>query len=329
MGEPMMTKRASGQDDRLARIHQQLTAAVTELTRSDAWARMLQVAARFPTYSPSNVLLIAVQRSDATNVAGLRTWNALGRRVRKGEKGIAILAPCLYKNRADVEASDETIPAREGPAEGESSRVLRGFRVVHVFDVSQTEGEPLPMLTPTQLKGAAPQQLWESLAGVVEREGFRLERGPCGGANGHTRFDDRVVRVREDVDPAQACKTLAHEIGHIRADHQTRFGGHYHASVGCRGLAEVEAESIAFVVSAASGMDSGDYTIPYVAGWANGDVDLLKRTATCVLTVSRGILSDAGLSPDRADAALKPASRSAFASGIDVPRSDRVSPFIG
>lgn len=325
----MMTKHPTGQDDRLIRIHQQLTAAVTELTSSDAWARMLQVAARFPTYSPSNVLLIAVQRPDATNVAGLRTWNTLGRRVRKGEKGIAILAPCLYKDRSDVEVPDDPTPARGAPPEGVHSRVLRGFRVVHVFDVTQTEGEPLPTATPKQLKGAAPQQLWESLTGIVERDGFHLERGPCGGANGRTRFDDRAVRIREDVDPAQACKTLAHEIGHIRADHQTRFGSHYHASVGCRGLAEVEAESIAYLVSAAAGLDSGDYTVPYVAGWANGDVDLLKRTATCVLTVSRGVLSDAELSPQRADAALMPASRSAFGSSIDVPRSDRVPPFIG
>lgn len=266
----MSTKREPGMDDRLARIHQQLTSAVTELTQSDAWMRLLRVASRFPTYSPSNVLLIAMQRPDATNVAGLRTWNSLGRRVRRGEKGVAILAPCLYKDASCAPVPDQTADADRAHEEGD--RVLRGFRVVHVFDVTQTEGEPLPTVAPTQLRGPVPPQLWESLTGVIERDGFKLERGPCGGAYGHTGFGERCVRIRDDIDPAQACKTLAHELGHIRADHETRFAGEYQVSVACRGLAEVEAESIAFVVTAAAGLDSTEYTAPYVAGWSNGDL---------------------------------------------------------
>jgi len=96
--------------DRLAAIHAQLTRAVEDLAGSDAWRKMLAVAARFPTYSPSNVLLIALQRPDATRVAGLRMWNSMGRRVLKGEKGIAILAPCLYRGND----TDSTPQARGG-----------------------------------------------------------------------------------------------------------------------------------------------------------------------------------------------------------------------
>ena len=129
--------------DRLAQLHEELTAAVDRLAHSDAWRRMLEVASRLPTYSPSNVLLIAVQRPDATRVAGFRAWKALGRHVVKGEKGIAILAPCLY--RASDPGGGEVNRATSGEglatAPEDAQRQLRGFRVVHVFDVAQTEGE--------------------------------------------------------------------------------------------------------------------------------------------------------------------------------------------
>jgi antirestriction protein ArdC len=296
-------------EDPLARVHEQLTAAVAELARSHAWLRMLQVAARFPRYSPSNVLLIAMQRPDASRLAGIRLWNSLGRRVRKGEKGVAILAPCLYKGQQEKVSSElPTKGSDDGPGEI-GRRTLRGFRVVHVFDVAQTEGEPLPEVAPSLLLGAAPARLWESLAGLVERDAYSLERGDCGGANGFTRFDERLIRIRDDVEPAQASKTLAHELGHVRAEHDTRFADQYRRSVACRGVAEVEAESIAFLVAASAGLDSSNYTVPYVAGWAGGDVDLLKGTATRVLAVSRAIVDDAGIADQGQDALMVPLSR--------------------
>ncbi len=204
---------------------------------------MLAVAARFPTYSPSNVLLIAVQRPDATRVAGLRMWNSMGRRVLKGEKGIAILAPCLYRGR-DAEPTHDASERRDDVRES-AAKELRGFRVVHVFDFSQTDGHPLPVVARELLSGAAPESLWDRLAGLVEGDGFTLERGDCRGANGYTRFDGRAVRVRDDVEPAQATRTLAQELGHIRGEHETRFPARVYGSVACRGVAEVEAESIA------------------------------------------------------------------------------------
>lgn len=302
----MATGDVSLREDRLARVHEQLTAAVAELARSDAWLRMLRVAASFPKYSPSNVILVAIQRPDASHLGGIRFWNSLGRRVRKGEKGIAILAPCLYRNEPEKESRQQSA-RRSGTGEGElTQRTLRGFRVVHVFDVSSTEGEPLPEVAPSLLLGPAPERLWESLVGLVERDRYALERGDCGGANGFTRFDERVIRIRDDVEPAQASKTLAHEVGHVRAEHDTRFADQYRRSVACRGVAEVEAESIAFLVAASAGLDSSDYTVPYVAGWAGGDVELLKGTATRVLAVSRKIVEEAGLAAQRQDPLVVP-----------------------
>ena len=305
----MATDVVSGREDPLTRVHEQLTAAVVELSRCDAWLRMLRVAASFPRYSPSNVLLIAVQRPDASHLGGIRLWNSLGRRVRKGEKGIAILAPCLYRGQSENASPRPRVPRSETDEGEPTQRKLHGFRVVHVFDLSQTEGEPLPEVAPSLLLGPAPERLWESLVSLVERDSYALERGDCGSANGFTRFDERVIRIRDDVEPAQASKTLAHEVGHVRAEHDTRFADQYRRSVGCRGVAEVEAESIAFLVAASAGLDSSDYTVPYVAGWAGGDVELLKATAARVLAVSRKIVDEAGLAAQRQDPLMVPLSR--------------------
>ena len=289
-------------EDRLTGLHAQLTSAVEALASSDEWMQMLRVAARFPTYSPSNVLLINAQHPSATRVAGFRTWTQLGRHVVKGEKGIAILAPCTYGPRttpaenappASALASADTGADRPGPGEADQAprRVLAGFRIVHVFDVSQTDGKPLPDVTPALLQGAGPAHLWDTLAGLTGDAGYRVERGDCAGANGSTSFATRTVRVRADVAPAQAVKTLAHELGHIRADHEHRLVD-YHQDALCRGRAEVEAESIAYLVATGAGMDTAGYTVPYVAGWAGGDPQMLRESATQVLTVARGIVAD-------------------------------------
>ncbi len=284
--------RSERRREQLAAIHQQLTDAVDQLATSDAWLHMLQVAARLPSYSLNNTLLVAVQRPDATAVAGYRAWAAVGRQVRRGEKGIAILAPCLYK----AEESDGAEP-------GDAARVLRGFRVVHVFDISQTDGPPVPE-APQLLRGEAPDGLWEQLATLVAQDGFELQRGDCGGPNGYTDYQRRVVRVRDDVDDAQAVKTLAHELGHIRADHEHRYLGAPASSRRCRGLAEVEAESIAFIVLASSGADASSFSAPYVAGWSGGNSEMLTATAERVTSCASGILGATGRR-DRAGVAVE------------------------
>ncbi len=263
--------------DKLAEVHEQLAQAVEALASGEDWRAMLATAARFHTYSPNNVLLILRQFPRATRVAGYRAWQGFGRQVRKGERGIAVLAPCTYKAKPD--ADDQ----REGD---EGRRVLRGFRVVHVFDVSQTDGEPLPVLAAPLLEGDAPAALWDALAAQIQAAGFSIERGDCGGANGRTDFVGRIVRVRADVEAAQASKTLAHELAHVLLDHGT---------VSCRGRAEVEAESVAFLVCAGAGMETNSYSFPYVTMWAGGDGEAVRATAARVITTARAILADAGL----------------------------------
>jgi N-terminal domain of anti-restriction factor ArdC len=152
-------------------LHEQLVEGVRALTTSEDWIRALETAARFHRYSWRNCMLIQLQRPGAARVAGYRTWQSLGRQVRKGEHGIAILAPCKYRR---VETDQESGEERE-------SWALRGFRAEHVFDVSQTEGEPLAEVKAELLEGEAPEGLWDALAAQVGAAGFTLERATAAG----------------------------------------------------------------------------------------------------------------------------------------------------
>lgn len=268
----------SGRAARLSEAHQRLQEAFASLTGSDAWQRMLTVAARFHSYSPNNILLISVQRPDATRVAGFRRWAELGRHVRKGEKGISILAPVTYR-------ADPTDPDVNPDEKAAIPRVLRGFRVVHVFDISQTDGAELPEVRPSLITEAAPVGLWEELAVQVAAAGFTLHRADTRPANGYTDHAARVVAVHDGLGEGHAVKTLAHELGHCLLHGSTV------APCGLsREQAEVEAESVAYVVTAAAGLNSTGYTLPYVAGWAGGNLELVRRSAERVLGCARVIL---------------------------------------
>ncbi len=137
--------------DRIRELHDQLLAGVEALVDSDRWREFLAVAARFHRYSPTNVLLILLQAPHASRVAGYRRWQSLGRQVRKGERGIAMFAPCVYRARA---LDDE-----EAAASPELAKVLRGFRPTFVWDISATDGDPLPDVAPQLLAGQAPGTL--------------------------------------------------------------------------------------------------------------------------------------------------------------------------
>jgi len=289
------TSAKTGGQDKLAVLHEQISDGVAALVQSDGWRAMLDTAAKFHSYSLGNLLLIGAQAPQATRVAGFRSWQSVGRQVRKGERGIAILAPCTYRPKT-ADRAEPTAPADQEPAttstgglapDAGGKKQVRGFRAVHVFDVAQTDGDALPEVAPALLVGQAPAGLWDDLASQVTGSGYALERGDCAGANGYTDPTRRVVRVRDDVDDAQAVKVLAHELGHLECGHVADLPTY----LTCRGRCEVEAESVAYVVAAAHGLDAGGYTFAYVAGWAGGDLSVVRQSAETVTKAARTILS--------------------------------------
>jgi len=242
---------AVSRDDVLARLAE----GIRQLTTSRAWTAWLQTQSRFYRYSFGNVLLIASQRPDATQVAGFHCWKSLGRSVRKGSRGIAILAPMVRRLQVRDEESEEASVVAAAPS---------AFRVVYVFDVTDTEGRELAAVPCHPLRGDAAATLFERLAAVGESRGFSVLLDPMGDspANGDTAFGEHRIRVRETLSPAQQVKTLAHELGHslLHGDGATE-----------RALAELEAESVAFVVCEAVGIASDEYSFGYVATWMGDD----------------------------------------------------------
>jgi antirestriction protein ArdC len=225
---------------------EKLTEGIRSLTSSDEWLRYLDFQSRFHSYSFGNVLLIAAQMPHASRVAGFRSWQRTNRFVRKGEKAIWILAPLVYKQTD--ETSDDT------------QRAIRGFKYVPVFDVSQTDGEDLP--TPChRLLGSDTEGCFAKLVAVAHSLGFTVEDAELPGTtNGDCSHELRRIRVELTNSPAQRVKTLAHEVAH--AILHEKFAG--------RAIAELEAESTAFVICESLGIDSSDYSFGYVANWAGG-----------------------------------------------------------
>lgn len=316
-----MTGQSGARDRREAKLEalqQQLSASVSALVTGDDWKRALTFAAEFRSRSFNNTMLIYAQHYSAfkegrvpeptpTYVAGFHQWLTLGRHVEKGQHGYGILAPVTARfasaNPSDP-ASWRRLARGEKPGSGESVRSkLVGLKPTHVWDVSQTAGDPLPELPrPTLLHGQAPAGLWDGLADQITALGFELRlvssAAAIGGANGLTDFLAREVSVRTDMDDAAQVKTLAHELGHVllHPPQENVISTDLAADATLhRGIAEVEAESIALMVGAAHGLDTSSYTVPYVSTWAASvpgttPVEVVQSTAERVRNTALSVL---------------------------------------
>ena len=267
-------------DYALGRLKQHLLG----LESTEDWEQYLDAQAKFHSYSSNNVALILEQRPTATHVANDLTWAEVGRTVRPGEHPIYIWAPTL-------EMDDRPDPER--PHRPYALNELRpGFRRVPVFDVSQTEGRPLPKGGLRDLPGAAPQGSYEGLVGVAQQLGFTVYNHDFGtpGINGETHIRARSILISETQQDAHRVKTLAHELGHaiLHNGDDVRYWRMPRAK------AEMEAESVAYVVCHALGMSTGRYSAPYAAIWAGGGsnaADEIMDSATHIKKASRRILA--------------------------------------
>ena len=224
--------------------------AALESGHSEVLTAYLGAMAKFHTYSFGNIMLIARQKPDATNIAGLRTWNSLGRFVKRGEKGIFILAPMVGRRSTKDVATDE--PSEDATTEGQ--RTLYGFRAVYVFDVAQTEGKDLPALT--EVNGDV-SGYRERLFKFVEAQSVELsfsERiAPAKGLSHGGK-----ITLLSGMQPAEEFSTLVHEIAHEmlhRGDRRT---------LTTKQVRETEAEAVAFVVCQSVGLQNGTSSQDYV-----------------------------------------------------------------
>jgi len=294
---------------KLTEVHDRLADAVAAAASNPGWRAWLTTAGKFRTYSANNVLLIAAQAPEATRVAGYRVWQGLNRQVRRGERGIVILAPIRRRDpAADTDSAaadgpDQTTTAPGSPAAaaesgdqaGRGPRVLAGFTTATVFDVSQTDGDPLPDYPQVELPvGEAPAGLWDALTAQVTARGYTVTCEDPAPAYGVTRYRDRRVDIAPGLSAAMACHTLAHELGHITADHE-------HRRDLTRGVREAEADGIAYLVGTAYGLPA-EFTVDYVTGWTNGDPAVIRSTAARVVTHAAQLLGALGHThPDHAD----------------------------
>lgn len=243
--------------------------------KSEALVRYLDTLSKFHRYSFGNCLLICLQRPEATLVAGFHRWKQLGRWVKKGEVGIAILAPLVRRKRSDDEAQDE----REVPEERER-RVLKGFRAVHVFDVSQTEGKELP-----ELGGIAgdPGENIARVSDLIRSQGIELVFAESlAGAWGLS--EGGKISVLSTLAPAETFSTLVHELAHEllhRGDRRQET---------TKVIRETEAEAVAYVVSKAVGLQCSTKSADYIQLWS-GDETILLQSLEFVRNVASEIIT--------------------------------------
>lgn len=260
----------------VAEITKKLEQGVEQMFNSEEFGRYLTFMAKFHNYSVNNCILIWMQKPDATLVAGYKAWqNKFKRQVKKGEKGITILAPCSRKYKKMVEDEDGRQVEREFS--------YTTFRATSVFDVSQTDGEDLPSIC-NELDGSV-----EGYADLIER----LEKiAPVpvvfeeigGGAKGY--FREGKIAIRQGMSEAQTVKTMVHEITHAMLH---KKGGEQ--AEADRHEKEVQAESVAYTVCSYLGIDTSEYSFGYVTGWSKGkkakeltaSIEVIRRTASQII----------------------------------------------
>ena len=285
--------------EKLKEITDRLEQGITELFDSERYKEYLKVMSKFHNYSFRNTVLIAMQKPDASLVAGFSAWkNNFERNVMKGQKGIKIIAPSPYKIKQEMQKIDphtqKPIIGKDGkPVTEEKEITIPAFKVVSVFDVSQTEGKEIPDIAVNMLTGDV--EHYKDVFAALEKTspvpvGFEKIEG---GAHGYYHLEDKRIALDEGMSELQTLKTLIHEIAHAklhdidlnapledlenRPDRRTR---------------EVQAESIAYTVCQHYGLDTSDYSFGYVAGWSAGrELAELKSSLETIRSTAAEIIN--------------------------------------
>jgi len=281
---------------RVQELTDKLEQGLQDLFNSDSYRNYLTTMSKFHNYSFNNTLLIAMQKPDATLVAGYKAWQKnFERHVNKGEKAIRILAPAPYKIKEERDKIDpvtqELLLDKDGnPQKEEVEITIPAFRAVSVFDLSQTDGKPIPELASKELLSDV--EGYQDLIRAVEAISpvpIELEE-IAGDSKGYYDREAKRIAVQENMSESQTLKTMIHEVAHsklhskeVEQDEQMRKD---------RNTKEVEAESVAYTVCQHFGVDTSDYSFGYIAGWSSGrdtkelrsSMDTIRRTASELIT---------------------------------------------
>ena len=285
--------------EKLKEVTDRLEQGITELFDSERYREYLRVMSKFHNYSFNNTLLIAMQKPDASLVAGFSAWkNNFGRNVIKGQKGIKIIAPSPYKVKQEMKKIDphtqQPIIGKDGkPVTEEKEITIPAYKVVSVFDVSQTEGKELPDIAVDELTGDV--ERYRDFFAALEKTSpvpIGFEQIP-GSSHGYYHLEDKRIAIQEGMSELQTLKTAIHEIAHAKLhdidlnapenEQQPRID---------RRTREVEAESVAYTVCQHYGLDTSDYSFGYVAGWSSGrELSELKNSLETIRSAAAEIIN--------------------------------------
>ena len=286
--------------ERMKEITDRLEAGIQALFESEQYKAYLTAMSKFHNYSFNNTLLIAMQKPDASLVAGFGKWrDDFERHVKKGEKGIKILAPSPYKVKKQMEKID---PATQKPVIGADGKPvieereieIPAFRVVTVFDVSQTEGKEIPDIAVSELTGSV-EQYQDFFAALEKASPVPIAfENIKGGAHGYYHLEEKRIAIDEGMSELQTLKTAIHEIAHAKLHAIDKDApATEQADRPDRRTREVQAESVAYAVCQHYGLDTSDYSFGYVAGWSSGrELSELKASLETIRKAANELITD-------------------------------------
>lgn len=282
---------AGKREDQMKEITERLEQGIQELFTSEKYTEYLKAMSQFHNYSFNNTLLIAMQKPGASLIAGLGVWNKkFNRRVKRGEKGIKIIAPAPIRHKEEIEKFDpktnEPVLRPDGQPETEEiEHIIPRFRVATVFDISQTYGDPVPELDAPELMGSVENfhVFMEAIRDIspVPMRYTEIE----GESKGYYSNTEKEIVIQDGMSEKQTMKTAVHEVTHAMC-HDREIMEELGEKKD-RMTKEVEAESVAFTVCSYFGLDTSDYSFPYIAGWCSGmdmnklrsSMDFIRKTA--------------------------------------------------
>ncbi|MDY5883221.1 MAG: ArdC-like ssDNA-binding domain-containing protein [Roseburia sp.] len=285
--------------DKIKTALEEIDTGLATINTNEDWIHFLSFQAQFYNYSFGNAMLIYIQRPDATYVKGYKAWNQIGRHVVKGAKGIGILCPCIRKIEVIKEPLDTNV-YNDKEAEKEIKKVISGFRMGYVYDLSDTAGDDsqLPVLVTGLLSSTDEEKaLYESLISYVSKE-YCVQECDCGSSKGSYNLETHVISINNKIEYRQKIKTLLHEYSHA-----LDFKMHPDDDIP-RNKRELIAESTAFVVCLRLGVDTSSYSFSYLKSWLK-EPNELKEIADSVQKISYEIINGLAGSSDSAFLNLK------------------------